>query len=241
MLWLMVAFAIIGLPPVPGSTFSWDGFNGFGVAGLLLLLLCCWIGPAARAGYSVHSLRLHIGASLVLVLGVAIHAVGLFFSNDVMIEYLKWRAPLYMHAGNLGFALMLVVSLVSVRNVRRRLHSHFNAFRDAHRLLSALIVFLTGWHVIGSGYLAGAGHGAATAWTEHSQLAGTDYWRGWLLAIALLLTTVLWWQQADRARQPSATSRATLYKSSGLLLLTLLGSTAAYLAALRVPTLGGAE
>ena len=233
----MVAIAIIGLPPIPGSNLYWDGFNGFGLSGLLALLLCCWIGPAARAGYSVHALRLHIAASLIMLMGVTAHALGLLLSNDVMIEYLQWRAPLHMHAGNLGFLLMLAVSLLSLRNVRRRLHSHFNAFRKIHRLLSVLIIFLTGWHVIGSGYLVGAGHGAATAWTEHGQIAGPGYWRGWLLAIVLLLTTVLWWQKPDRIRRPTATSRTAVRNSSVLLLAALLGVTAIYLAALFLPTL----
>lgn len=233
----MVVVAIIGLPSVPGSNIYWDGFNGFGIAGLLLLLLCCWLGPATRAGYSAHALRLHIGVSLVTLAGVFAHALGLLLSNDVMIEYLKWRAPLYMLAGNLGFVLMIIVVVISLRNVRRRIHNNFNGFRTTHRILSALIVFLTGWHIIGSGYLAGAGHGVATAWLDHWQYPGVDYWRGWLLAIALLLTTLLWWQQADRVRKPNASSTAQVYRASTILLLFLLLVTAIYLAVVYLPSL----
>ena len=223
--------SLLGWPPLPASLTDWDFWNGLGLAAALLLVLCCWAAPATQAGYQIFTLRLHISFAVLLVAGVTVHALGMLLTNNVAVEYLKWRAPLYMHAGNVGFVLMLALCLVSVQRVRRRLHTTFNTFRLWHRALSVLLAALVGWHVLGSGFLAGAGHAASTAWQPDliSRIfPGPSYWRGWALALLLLFTTAIWWRHADRPR--GSFGRSTTHNNTrmqatgiGLLLVAIAG------------------
>lgn len=236
-LWLLMMVAVIGLPPVPGSGIVWDGLNGMGLAALLLLLLGCWQAPSRYASYNVYALRVHIGLSTLVVVAVAIHAFGLLIANDVAIEYLKWRAPAYMHAGNIGFVLLIVLSICSLSRLRRRLHANFEQFRVMHRGLSVAALMLAGWHIIGSGFLTAASHGVATMWTEDWNPPLSLWWRGWLVAVLLLLTTTLWWRYPHRHR--STTQKPYEGASSAIRgalvwqLLLLIMLTAGYVTALQ--------
>jgi len=198
----------------------------------MLMMLCCWLAPNRLAGYRIFALRAHIGLSLIVLAAITFHALGILISNDVAIEYLKWRAPGYMHAGNLAFLIMLVLSAMAIKRVRLALHKSFDGFRHTHRLLSLVIVVLTGWHIIGSGYLTGAGHGVPTGWTEQWSMAGLSSWRGGLLGCLLLLTTVLWWRVPQRYRPGFADSAADVRRSLCLQFITMTLILAAYLLAL---------
>lgn len=227
-LWLLVFVAALGIPPVPGSNLAWDSLNGLGLAAFALLILCCWLAPASRARYSVHALRLHITLSLLVLGAVLIHALGMVLANEVAIEYLKWRAPAYMHAGNLGFVLMIAICLLSMTRVRRSLHANFHRFRSLHRALSAVALGLAGWHVVGTGFLAGAGHGLGQSWADLSTMPSMRWWRGWMIAALLGITTLLWWRAPVRYRSslgtassPGGLLRATFWLTTLLCALAL--------------------
>ncbi|MGI9328736.1 MAG: hypothetical protein ACR2PZ_26210 [Pseudomonadales bacterium] len=155
--WLVLLTLVLLLDAPPGNPWLWDLLNGLGFAALGLLGIVVWSAPATAAGYSARTLRLHIILSAVLIVAVLVHALGLLLSNAAVVEYLKWRAPLYMHAGNLALLLLLLLSVISTARVRLALHRSFHSFRNLHRLLSVLAMGLCLWHVLGSGYLARAG------------------------------------------------------------------------------------
>ena len=232
-LWLLLCCVLLGWPVVPANALAWDSLNGLGIAALMLLMLCCWLAPTRHAGYQIFGLRAHIGLSVMVLIATTVHALGLLVTNDVAIEYLKWRAPGYMHAGNLAFLIMLAVSIMSIKTVRRVLHNSFDGFRSVHRLLSAVLIGLAAWHIIGSGYLAGSGHGAATAWSKDWTPRLQTYWRGGLLGSLMLLTTVLWWQLPHRYR-PGITHNATgVRRGLRLQFIAILLIVTAYLLALQ--------
>lgn len=237
-LWVLGIVAMIGLPPVPASNLAWDGFNGLGFAASLTIVGCCWLAPSRHAGYSFLGLRAHAGLSLLVLVAVTVHAVGLLLTNEVAIEYLKWRAPAYMHAGNAAFVLLLLVALSSIKRIRRVLHSNFDGFRRVHRILSALLVGLAGWHVIGSGFLSASGHGVTTAWTEYWNPPDAAYWRGWGLALLLLVTNWLWWQQPHRSRPTLAPDSVSIWPALGSQLLLTVLTAGAYLVLLQWGTTG---
>jgi len=191
---------------VPGSGLAFDTANGLGLSAMFALVICCWLAPATAARYRAPALHLHRWLGVLVTAAVLVHALLLLLTNDVAIEYLKWRAPAYMHAGNVGFLLLVVLCILPVRRIRRLLHRDFNQFRRLHRGLSLIAITLAAWHVLGSGYLTGAGHGAPTAWRENWLNPGWEgntvflWWRSALLVTLLSLTTLLWWQAPQRSR-----------------------------------------
>lgn len=193
---ITVAMMILSISKPPANVAIWDFLNGLGVAGFALVIGGCWIGPASRARYNVRALHLHTLIATIALIAICAHTLGMIATNTVAVEYLKWRAPAYMHAGNLGLLLLIFLSFTSVGRLRRRLHKSFHHFRALHRALSAVAIALCAWHVIGSGYLT------------------AQLWKPLALGGIVIATTAVWWWQPRRPRWPQADTTEAVIKWS---------------------------
>ncbi len=168
------AFAALGLAPLlvlvlartpPPEDYLWDGLmlTGFVAAGGIALLPLASGRRVFRFGSSLDDLlagfRFHRLISYVLLLLVLAHTIGLLVYQPNTLEYLKLSAPDYMLAGLLAVVL-LVFLLVHAERAGRRMRRYGN-WRASHRWLSIGVIFLTAYHVAGSGFYLGSWTAAA--------------------------------------------------------------------------------
>ncbi len=156
-LFCLFVVAVLGVTMLdgiaPGGGFVWDFLNGLGFGALAGLVYLGWDSesPARQP-----RLRLHSSLALGAVALAAAHAAGLIVADPLVLEYLKLKAPWYMHAGLVAFICMVVLSLTSFPPVRRRVFARFAQFRLWHRVLAAAALGLAAWHVLGAAFYASA-------------------------------------------------------------------------------------
>lgn len=168
----------------------------------MLLGLSTLMAPNAHTGYRSSQLRYHHLIGSVVVALALLHGLWLLIENDVAIEYLQWRAPIYMHAGNLALLGLLFLGLHGWAPLRRRWHRDFRRFTRLHRALTLIVLLLATWHIVGSGYLL-AQDGASV-----------------LFAFSVLAVSVLWWRHGERDRWPR---RQTAWRPAAHALVLITG------------------
>lgn len=144
---LLLALSVVHAPSSGG--FAWDLLNGVGIAAVALLLQIGWASssPARQPG-----LDLHAWASVLLVVLVLVHAVGLVVLDPILLEYLEPEAPLYMLVGLASGVGLLVLTITSWPGPRRRSYRNYRSFRSWHRWSWGLLGLGVVWHVVGSGF-----------------------------------------------------------------------------------------
>jgi len=146
-----------------GAGLVWDGLNALGFVALaaIVVLHLDDLGPLAAASSRRFAHATHAWIAQAALVLVFAHVGGLLAFDPIVFEYVEPGAPSYMWAG-VGATLVLVVAIWSAHPVRR--HSLFATrarFRRVHRLVGAIGIALTVWHVAGSGFYLG--HGLVTA------------------------------------------------------------------------------
>jgi hypothetical protein len=167
--------AILGVAVLP----LFAGFVGLGwelaqLAGLLACLGCLGltgapIRPRASTPATLMSLRLHSAIGWATLLAVALHVGGLVWADRTVIEYFKPSMPLYLIAGFVGSALLIVVVLGAGPRVRRLFPSH-RGFQATHVILGCVLTFCVLAHVVATNRYAG-GHGRR-AWIVAATIGG---------------------------------------------------------------------
>lgn len=188
----------------PAEQGLWDLWNGLGVVGFAALCFCVLMAPSGIDGYSAQSLKRHAFVGTAAVLLIALHVLGILFEQPTALEYLKLRAPSYMHAGNFGFFGLLFLAAHGMPSVRRFCHRDFRSFVAVHRLGSAVVLALVGWHLIGAGYLL------------------SERWQQVLFVFALVALTGLWWCYANRGRWPGRRVRRRIPLERTVLMVATL-------------------
>lgn len=148
---LLLLLAIcLGPQALPASGVTWDWLGGIGLASLAFLLALSWEAesPAPQPRLTVHR-NLAFAASLL----AGVHALGYLITDPITIEYLKPKAPGHMLIGIAGFGTIVMVTLTSLPEFRRRIYRRFANFRRWHLALSIAALITAGWHVVDTGYL----------------------------------------------------------------------------------------
>lgn len=177
-----VPLAVLGLPPLARRiAFWWDCAMALGVlstAGFALLPLLSarwWVrdgadGPFLRAVQSTHR-----QLSYVVTLLAVLHIGLLLWLEPRTVEYLLPGAVAPMLAGLAALVCAVFLIVSSLR--RQRWHWRYRNWRAWHAALSAALLGLLGWHLIGAGYYFGAPGVVSTLL--------------WLLALPTCMT--FWW------------------------------------------------
>lgn len=134
---------------LPAGGVIWDFLNALGFCGLAALVYLGWDSdsPARQP-----SLRLHSNLAIVAALITGAHLLGFLIWDPAVVEYLKLKAPWYMHAGMVSFLCMLALAITSFPTARRHIYRHFPRFRGWHLGLSVGALVLALWHVVGAGF-----------------------------------------------------------------------------------------
>jgi hypothetical protein len=133
----------------PAGGLIWDFLNALGFCGLAALVYLGWDSesPARQP-----ALRLHSNLAIVAALVTGAHLLGFLIWDPTVVEYLKLKAPWYMHAGLVGFVCVLVLASTSFPAPRKWLYGRFPRFRGWHLGLSIAALGLSVWHVLGAGF-----------------------------------------------------------------------------------------
>jgi hypothetical protein len=148
LVYLFICIVLFFLMDAAGG-FVWDFANALGYCGLAALITLGWGSESPAKSPSV---RLHSNFSLVVTSLVAVHILVLLISDEIVIEYLKLKAPLYMLAGIVAAVLIGFITLTSYPSMRRVTYQRFPVFRKLHLMLSTSAIVLAVWHVVGSGF-----------------------------------------------------------------------------------------
>jgi len=134
---------------LPAGGFAWDFLNALGFCGLAALVYLGWDSesPAKQP-----ALRLHSNLAIVAAVITGAHLAGYLAWDPTVVEYLKPKAPWYMHAGTVGFACVVVLAITSFPTPRKRIYGRFPRFRGWHLGLSIAALGLAVWHVLGTGF-----------------------------------------------------------------------------------------
>lgn len=131
----------------------WDFCNALGFCALAALVYLGWdsAAPARQP-----ALRLHADIAVGTALLAAAHILGLLLWDPITMEYLKLKAPWYMHAGLVSFLCLAVLAISSFPAPRRRIYPRFALFRRWHLSLSIAALGLACWHVLGAAFYLSA-------------------------------------------------------------------------------------
>ncbi len=141
------------MPLAPFAGLAWDWANALGYLGLaIVLLLFIYAGrPRAFPPFGGRFFaNLHRDLGYLALLLVAAHVGLLLATEPLLLEHLKPSAPLYMLAGLVATALLLVLVVPSITGLRRRIWRDYRRFKRLHAWLAIACVALIAWHVAGS-------------------------------------------------------------------------------------------
>ena len=130
-----------------GDGWFWEVGNGLGFLALALLFVLTFHGRSGL-GLSIRHRWLGQG-TLLITLG---HCLWFLIGDPVSWEYLKWGAPHYMSIGLSSLALMLVLTLTSLRSFRHFSYDSHAIFRSWHRYMAVAILVTALLHVVLSGF-----------------------------------------------------------------------------------------
>ncbi len=131
--------------PLSGGVF-WDFLNGLGFAAFSGLIYVNIASP------KVTSLSTHQKISYVAVVLIIAHALGFLIFDPLLIEYLKFGAPIYMWAGLLSLTLLLFLVITALNSNRLKAHASYAGFQQTHKLLSYGAIIACLYHIIASGF-----------------------------------------------------------------------------------------
>lgn len=148
------------LSPQPGLTPLWDLSNAWGYLGAtLLLMVFIFTGRPLESpfyeGKFFMSLHRDLGFGIGLLIGL--HIVFHLLNEHAVLEYMLPSAPGYMLAGVAAALLTTLILSLSLLKTRRRLWSDHSRFKTCHFWIAALILVLTGIHILGSGFYSQTG------------------------------------------------------------------------------------
>ena len=138
---------------LPAGGFVWDFLNALGFCGLAAL---AYLGWDSESPAKQPALRLHSNLAIVAAVITGAHVIGYLTWDPTVVEYLKPKAPWYMHAGTVGLAGVLVLAITSFPTPRKRVYGRFPRFRGWHLGLSIAALVLAVWHVLGAGFYLNA-------------------------------------------------------------------------------------
>ena len=135
--------------PLPAGGFVWDFLNALGFCGLAALVYLGWDSdsPAKQP-----TLRLHSNLAIVAAVVSAAHALGFVLWDPTVVEYLKLKAPWYMHAGLVSLLSIVLLAVTSFPAPRKIVYGRFPRFRGWHLALSVAALGTAAWHVLGTGF-----------------------------------------------------------------------------------------
>jgi len=141
------------MPLAPFAGLAWDWANALGYLALaIVLLLFIYAGrPRAFPPFGGRFFaNLHRDLGYLALLLVAAHVGLLLAAEPLLLEHLKPSAPLYMLAGLVATALLLVLVVPSITGLRRRIWRDYRRFKRLHAWLAIACVVFIAWHVAGS-------------------------------------------------------------------------------------------
>lgn len=140
----IVALTMVHQPDVNGAL-RWDVANALGyVCFALFLYLFVDVGSGPRQ--RPHQLMSYLAGATLLA-----HVLILWLPDPSLWSYLSWYAPAYMLAGIAAAVCVVLLIITSLPRWRRVLHARYPEFRRLHKVLSALLLGLCLWHMLGSG------------------------------------------------------------------------------------------
>ncbi len=156
LLCLLTPLLLVSLAPAPAPIYTlWDWANVMGYMVLTLSLLLFVYRGRARS-FPAFSGRffanLHRDLGYIAMLLLTGHVAVLLWVEPLLLEHLKPSAPLHMLAGLFALLFMLMLVISSVPFLRRRLWPDYHRFRSVHALFAAVILGLTIYHVVMSGF-----------------------------------------------------------------------------------------
>lgn len=152
--WVITA----ALPLFSGfTTLGWEISELLGFVGTIACLaLCgCPVRPRESDPSVLLSLARHETLGWIALGAAALHAVLAGVSDHMVAEYLKPTSPPYQLTGIAAFLVLLVLTIASVADVRRRMWRSHRDFQATHIILGCLLAVLLGAHVIATGRYAG--------------------------------------------------------------------------------------
>jgi len=134
---------------LPAGGVIWDFLNALGFCGLAALVYLGWDSdsPARQP-----ALRLHSNLAIAATVLTGAHLLGFLVWDATIVEYLKLKAPWYMHAGLISFLCMLGLAITSFPALRMKMYGRFPRFRAWHLGLSIAALGLAIWHVLGASF-----------------------------------------------------------------------------------------
>ncbi|HIE1843219.1 ferric reductase-like transmembrane domain-containing protein [Pseudomonas aeruginosa] len=148
------------LSPQPSLTPLWDLSNAWGyLAATLLLMLFIFTGRPLASPFYEGKFFMHLHRDLGFGIGllIGLHIVFHIFNESEILEYILPSAPWYMLAGVAATLSTTLILLLSLIKVRRRIWSNHSRFKTYHFWIGALILILTGIHILGSGFYSQTG------------------------------------------------------------------------------------
>lgn len=137
--------------PLAGGGWWWDAGNAVGLMALAGLLYLAIPATGGRA------LRQHELLAYLVVALIVLHGLWLFAGDGAALAYIRPGAPLYMWAGVLALALLMVSSAWSVLPDRVRRYRSYPRFKAWHRTLGGLALAGAVYHVLASGFYFNSG------------------------------------------------------------------------------------
>ena len=165
--------------PWLGAGWFWGVGNGFGFAALSTF---AWLCLDTRSGGKIRPhQQLGYWATALLVA----HAAWFLIADTTTWEYLKTSAPVYMWSGWLALALVAMLVVSSLPQLRAQAYTGHAGFRRWHRWLTIGALTASVHHICGSGFYL-------------------REWYQWVLLTSLLAGCL--WLPVSKTRLPVASS-----------------------------------
>jgi cytochrome b561 len=149
---LVAVLLVLGAANRAGAGITWDVLNGLGLTALGLLAALHVETLRTRVAKQTPArsiLATHTVLAYLAIAAIAIHAAGLLVADPISREYISFDAPMYMAA---GYAAAVLLVWITVTSIGRTTTVRPRRFRSLHGAGAMLVLGLSGWHVIGSGF-----------------------------------------------------------------------------------------
>lgn len=148
--------------------------------------------------------RIHQLLSYSAVTALVIHILVLWVPDATIWTYFSYDAPHYMWAGIVATGCLVLIVVSSLPGSRRFWNTNHAAFKLVHVWLSAALVALSLWHIIGSGFYVSTFEGSLLVamaiavwfgqrkafWATPSQSYAAT-WAVWLIPITMVVIKFL--------------------------------------------------
>lgn len=179
--------------PTTSGGLVWDSGNA---AGFVALAFFVYLFIETGRG---HRQRTHQLLSYSAVTALVIHILVLWVPDATIWTYFSYAAPNYMWAGLIATGCLTLIVVSSLPGSRRFWNKNYAAFKLIHVWLSAALVALSLWHMIGSGFYLSTIEGGLLVtmaiviwfgqrralWAKPSQSYAAT-WAVWLLPLAMV-------------------------------------------------------